>query len=344
MDPGEDHLCRQYEEKVRPCIDLIDALRALGVEQDLPLPAIAVIGDQSSGKSSVLEALSGVALPRGSGEDRSLIIAAGHLVASRAAPHSPRFWGLVAALQLSGCPSSPAAQNIIAGSGLGISDELISLEVSSPGVPDLTLIDLPGITRVAVGDQPADIGRQIKRLIRKYIQKQETINLVVVPSNVDIATTEALSMAQEEDPDGDRTIGILTKPDLVDKGTEDQVVGVVRNLVCHLKKGYMIVKCRGQQDIQTRLSLAKALQKEKAFFEDHPQFRWGEQCVSREVLPGWKSDPRPQCGRESQEPSVLSSFPGRLQGLPWSDRAVPSGCPGALCAAPTAARRREATI
>lgn len=68
------NLSRQYEEKVRPCIDLIDSLRALGVEQDLALPAIAVIGDQSSGKSSVLEALSGVALPRGSGE-RSVLLA-----------------------------------------------------------------------------------------------------------------------------------------------------------------------------------------------------------------------------------------------------------------------------
>lgn len=64
----ENNLYRKYEEKVRPCIDLIDSLRALGVEQDLALPAIAVIGDQSSGKSSVLEALSGVALPRGSGK------------------------------------------------------------------------------------------------------------------------------------------------------------------------------------------------------------------------------------------------------------------------------------
>lgn len=64
----ETSLFSHYEEKVRPCIDLIDSLRALGVEQDLALPAIAVIGDQSSGKSSVLEALSGVALPRGSGK------------------------------------------------------------------------------------------------------------------------------------------------------------------------------------------------------------------------------------------------------------------------------------
>ncbi len=62
---------QQYEEKIRPCIDTIDNLRSLGVEKDLALPAIAVIGDQSSGKSSVLEALSGVALPRGSGKDNT---------------------------------------------------------------------------------------------------------------------------------------------------------------------------------------------------------------------------------------------------------------------------------
>lgn len=68
-----NNLCSQYEEKVRPCIDLIDSLRALGVEQDLALPAIAVIGDQSSGKSSVLEALSGVALPRGNGKSSVFI-------------------------------------------------------------------------------------------------------------------------------------------------------------------------------------------------------------------------------------------------------------------------------
>uniref|UniRef100_A0A3B4EZZ8 Dynamin N-terminal domain-containing protein n=1 Tax=Pundamilia nyererei TaxID=303518 RepID=A0A3B4EZZ8_9CICH len=67
MDPKAT-LNQQYDEKVRPLIDLIDSLRSLGVEKDLALPAIAVIGDQSSGKSSVLEALSGVALPRGSGE------------------------------------------------------------------------------------------------------------------------------------------------------------------------------------------------------------------------------------------------------------------------------------
>nr|KAF6475298.1 MX dynamin like GTPase 2 [Rousettus aegyptiacus] len=166
-----------------------------------------------------------------------------------------------------------AAQNIIAGNGVGISHELISLEITSPEVPDLTLIDLPGIARVAVGNQPQDIGVQIKALIRKYIQRQQTINLVVVPCNVDIATTEALSMAQEVDPDGDRTIGILTKPDLVDKGTEKMIVNVMQNLTYRLKKGYMIVRCRGQQEVTDRLSLAEATRKEMMFFQTHPYFR-----------------------------------------------------------------------
>lgn len=273
----QNSLFSHYEEKVRPCLDLIDSLRALGVEQDLALPAIAVIGDQSSGKSSVLEALSGVALPRGSG----IVTRCPLVLKLRKLGNEDEWKGKVSYkdVELEISTGSEVekeirqAQNAIAGEGMGISQELISLEISSPHVPDLTLIDLPGITRVPVGNQPADIGRQITTLIKKYILRQETINLVVVPSNVDIATTEALSMAQEVDPEGDRTIGILTKPDLVDKGTEDKVVDVVRNLVCNLKKGYMIVKCRGQQDIQDQMSLTEALDREKIFFEDHPHFR-----------------------------------------------------------------------
>ncbi|RXN12355.1 interferon-induced GTP-binding Mx-like protein [Labeo rohita] len=107
----------------------------------------------------------------------------------------------------------------------------------SPDVCDLTLIDLPGIARVPVEGQPEDIGKQIKRLIKKYIIKHETVNLVVVPCNIDIATTEALQMAQEVDPDGIRTIAILTKPDLIDKGTEKRILKIVHNKVIPLSKG-----------------------------------------------------------------------------------------------------------
>uniref|UniRef100_A0A8C2X4W0 Interferon-induced GTP-binding protein Mx n=1 Tax=Cyclopterus lumpus TaxID=8103 RepID=A0A8C2X4W0_CYCLU len=270
-------LNQQYEEKVRPCIDLIDSLRSLGVEKDLALPAIAVIGDQSSGKSSVLEALSGVALPRGSG----IVTRCPLELKMKRRREGEKWYGKISYQDHEEEIEDPAdvdrmireAQNKMAGVGEGISNDLISLEIASPNVPDLTLIDLPGITRVAVKGQPENIGEQIKALIQEIITKQETISLVVVPSNVDIATTEALKMAQEVDPDGDRTLGVLTKPDLVDKGTEESVVEIVRNLVIHLKKGYMIVRCRGQKEITERVSLTEATRREKAFFNDHVHFK-----------------------------------------------------------------------
>ncbi|XP_053724613.1 interferon-induced GTP-binding protein Mx-like [Synchiropus splendidus] len=269
-------LNQQYEEKVRPCIDLIDSLRSLGVEKDLALPAIAVIGDQSSGKSSVLEALSGVALPRGSG-----IVTRCPLELKMKRLKEGEAWSARISYQGTeqdiDCPADVEkhirlAQDELAGVGLGISDEAIALEIASPDVPDLTLIDLPGIARVAVKGQQDNIEQQIKRLIQKIITKQETISLVVVPSNVDIATTEALKMAQTVDPEGERTLGILTKPDLVDKGTEQTVVDIVRNEVVPLKKGYMIVRCRGQKEITDQVPLTEAIEREKAFFKDHAFF------------------------------------------------------------------------
>uniref|UniRef100_A0A672RCN1 Interferon-induced GTP-binding protein Mx3-like n=1 Tax=Sinocyclocheilus grahami TaxID=75366 RepID=A0A672RCN1_SINGR len=166
-----------------------------------------------------------------------------------------------------------AAQNELAGKGVGLSDELITLEVMSPDVCDLTLIDLPGIARVPVEGQPEDIGKQIKRLIMKYIKKHETINLVVVPCNTDIATTEALKMAQEVDPEGIRTVAILTKPDLIDKDTEKSVLAIVHNKVIPLRKGYIVVKCRGQQQIDDEIPLEAAAQMERDFFQNHDYFR-----------------------------------------------------------------------
>uniref|UniRef100_A0A670YTC0 MX dynamin like GTPase 1 n=1 Tax=Pseudonaja textilis TaxID=8673 RepID=A0A670YTC0_PSETE len=271
----KNYLCSQYEQKIRPCIDLIDSLRALGVEKDLALPAIAVIGDQSSGKSSVLEALSGVALPKGSG-----IVTRCPLELKMKKNNKQKWKGKIMYLETEVKLEDSSevedavrrAQNAIAGEGLDVSDKLITLEISSPDVPDLTLIDLPGITRVAVGTQPPDIGKQIMTLIKRYITKQETINLVVIPSNVDIATTEALKMAQIVDPEGERTLGILTKPDLIDEGTENETVDIVRNQRVPLKKGYMIVKCRGQSDLTNKLSLEDAVKKEREFFEEHKFF------------------------------------------------------------------------
>uniref|UniRef100_W5L8S6 Myxovirus (influenza virus) resistance F n=1 Tax=Astyanax mexicanus TaxID=7994 RepID=W5L8S6_ASTMX len=262
------------QNEVRPFIELIDSLRVLGIDKDLNLPSIAVVGDQSSGKSSVLEAISGVALPRGSG------IVTRCPLELKLRKKQGQWEGKISYKDHSETFYDPSqveslvrrAQDVLAGNGVGICHELISLEISSSEVCDLTLIDLPGITRVPVKGQPDDIGDQIRSLILKYITKDETINLVVVPCNVDIATTEALRMAQEVDPHGSRTLAILTKPDLIDRGAEGDVLKIVQGKVIPLSKGYIIVRCRGQQDINDKISLSEAMQIEKDFFRKHRCF------------------------------------------------------------------------
>ncbi|XP_056596277.1 interferon-induced GTP-binding protein MxB [Triplophysa dalaica] len=269
---------KQWEAQVRPYIEMIDFMREIGIEKELALPSIAVVGDQSSGKSSVLEALSGVALPRGSG----IVTRCPLELKLRKMNIGTQWTAVISYKEVRETFHDPKlvegfvrkAQNMLAGDGVGICDDLISLEITSPDVCDLTLIDLPGITRVPVQGQPEDIGDQIRRLIAKFIERKETINLVVVPCNVDVATTEALRMAQGVDPSGSRTLAILTKPDLIDKGAEADVLQVLQGKVVPLKKGYTMVRCRGQSDINDNVSLGEATRQEKEFFAIHPQFSY----------------------------------------------------------------------
>ncbi|KAL6481497.1 hypothetical protein MHYP_G00095770 [Metynnis hypsauchen] len=275
--PMEGVFHSHLDERVRPYIDLIDALRLIGVGEDISLPSIAMIGDQSSGKSSVLEALSGVALPRGSG----IVTRCPLQLKLRKIKSEVQWQAVLSYKDVSIKLEDPSqvegyvckAQNELAGDGVGICDDLITLEIISANVCDLTLINLPGIARVPVQGQPEDIGDQIKNLIRRFIEKSETINLVVVPCNVEFATTEALKMAQEVDPEGKRTLVILTKPDLIDKGTEKTILKIVRNQVIPLNKGYIVVKCRGQKQIEDKISLEQTIQEEIDFFKRHDFFR-----------------------------------------------------------------------
>lgn len=95
---------------------------------------------------------------------------------------------------------------------------------------NLTLIDLPGTTKVAVGDQPPDIERQIRNMILEFIQKDSCLILAVTPANTDIANSDALKLAKEVDPQGLRTLGVLTKLDLMDHGTDAKEILENRHL------------------------------------------------------------------------------------------------------------------
>jgi dynamin 1-like protein len=157
------------------------------------------------------------------------------------------------------------------GRNAGISPAPINLRIYSPNVLNLTLVDLPGLTRVPVGDQPRDIERQIRDMILKYIQKSNAIILAVTAANIDLANSDGLKLAREVDPEGQRTIGVLTKVDLMDEGTD--VVDILAGRIIPLRLGYVPVVNRGQRDIDNKKPINAALEAEKNFFENHKAYR-----------------------------------------------------------------------
>mmetsp|Transcript_16093 Transcript_16093/g.30405 ORF Transcript_16093/g.30405 Transcript_16093/m.30405 type:complete len:810 (+) Transcript_16093:287-2716(+) len=160
--------------------------------------------------------------------------------------------------------------NRLTGTNRGISATPIYLKIYSPHVLALTLVDLPGIAKVAVGDQPEDIEEQIRAMCLKYISNPNAIILAVTAANTDLANSDALQLAKEVDPRGQRTLGVLTKLDLMDPGTD--AADVLLNKVIPLSRGYIGVVNRGQLDVDSDLSIREGLKKEERFFRSHPTY------------------------------------------------------------------------
>lgn len=113
--------------------------------------------------------------------------------------------------------------------------DYLSLYPNISTVLNLTLIDLPGLTKVAVGDQPADIEKLIRSMIMEFITLDNCLILAVSPANSDIANSDALKLAKEVDPQGLRTIGVITKLDLMDEGTDAREI--LENKLLPLRRG-----------------------------------------------------------------------------------------------------------
>ncbi|XP_067312957.1 dynamin-3 isoform X8 [Pseudorasbora parva] len=260
-------------EDLIPLINkLQDAFSSIGQSCNLDLPQIAVVGGQSAGKSSVLENFVGRDfLPRGSGivTRRPLIL---QLVNNKAEYaeflhcKGRKFVDFDEVRQ-----EIEAETDRITGSNKGISPIPINLRVYSPNVLNLTLIDLPGMTKVAVGDQPVDIEHQIRDMIMQFITKESCLILAVTPANTDLANSDALKVAKEVDPQGVRTIGVITKLDLMDEGTDAR--DILENKLLPLRRGYIGVVNRSQKDIDGRKDIRAALAAERKFFLSHPSYR-----------------------------------------------------------------------
>ncbi|XP_057417000.1 dynamin-related protein 3A [Lotus japonicus] len=240
----------------------------------IDLPQVAVVGSQSSGKSSVLESLVGRDfLPRGTDicTRRPLVL---QLVHTK--PSHPEFGEF---LHLPGRKFHDFTQirheiqaetDREAGENKGVSEKQIRLKIFSPNVLDITLVDLPGITKVPVGDQPSDIEARIRTMIMSYIKIPTCLILAVTPANSDLANSDALQMAQVADPDGNRTIGVITKLDIMDRGTDAR--NLLLGKVIPLRLGYVGVVNRSQEDIQMNRSIKDALVAEEEFFRSRPVY------------------------------------------------------------------------
>uniref|UniRef100_A0A3Q0S456 Interferon-induced GTP-binding protein Mx n=1 Tax=Amphilophus citrinellus TaxID=61819 RepID=A0A3Q0S456_AMPCI len=244
---------------------LQDALSSVGESCNLHLPQIAVVGGQSAGKSSVLENFVVITQVR---KLIQMLFCSIYLqpapdgsVVSDCASCSPTFF-LLPFLKRSKMAFLFSQKQ---------SEIIFRKQFSAFMLLNLTLVDLPGITKVPVGDQPTDIEYQIRDMIMQYICKENCLILAVTPANTDLANSDALKLAKDVDPQGLRTIGVITKLDLMDEGTNARQI--LENKLLPLRRGYIGVVNRSQKDIDGKKDIQESLKAEKKFFLSHPAYK-----------------------------------------------------------------------
>lgn len=260
-------------------IEKINKLQDLCADSSLngtiELPQIVVIGSQSCGKTSVIENIVGRDfLPRGSGivTRRPLVL---QLIYQKGADpeycvfnHRPerRYTNFEEVKReiLSETQRVLKTKN-------DVSHVPITLKMYSSRVLSLTLVDLPGLVKVPMGDQPRNICAKIEEMCRRFVANRNAIILAVSAANADIANSDALQLARDVDPEYERTIGVLTKLDIMDRGTD--VVDILARRKINLRLGFVPVVNRSQADIVSNKDIRAALRDEKRFFETHPSYR-----------------------------------------------------------------------
>ncbi|KAF5657064.1 hypothetical protein FHETE_10647 [Fusarium heterosporum] len=291
----------------RALLDKMDKLRELGISDMVPLPQMVVVGDQSAGKSSVLESLTGFHFPRDvtlctrhateiicrREETKSIIISIHAVDADEEEARSFRRtvknldakeFGQIFqdAAKVMGIDSDPNGNSV----GSAFSRDVLRVEISGPDEDHLTVIDVPGMFENETPGQTtkADIDL-VKNMVRKYINESRTIILAVVPCTGDIANQKILTYAKEADPEGKRTLGVLTKPDLaVEEATKGVVVDLVLGKRRDLQLGYCVVKNRGADDSSS--SADQRNLQERDFFSQSP---WTKLPADRIGIPALKT-------------------------------------------------------
>ena len=197
--------------------------------------------------------------------------------------------------EISGHLGLPKAGEKVNGSNVyskRFSDDIVRIEICSPSCAHLSIVDVPGLFHNPTRFQTAQDKKIIRDIVKKYINDQSTIILAVCSASSNIANQEVFQLAREADADGKRTVGIITKCDLVPKGDEEAAMKIALNEYEKLALGWFTVKNRSTQDIRDGITIEMRHDRERAFFDKSP----------------WSILPKDRCGIDA-----LTPFLGRLQ-------------------------------
>jgi GTPase SAR1 family protein len=265
-----DSLCTQEQLEL---LDSIDTLRSQGISHYVSLPQIIVCGDQSSGKSSVLEAISGVSFPVKSSLctrfPTELVLRKNSQVGIRVSivPHQSRSEAEQSSLgsfceQLDGfdglanlIENAKAAMGIST-HGKAFSNDLLRVEVSGPDRPHLTIVDLPGLIHSETRQQSAADVKLVQDVVQSYMKEPRSVILAVVSAKNDFANQIVLRLARDADPSGNRTLGVISKPDMLVPGSESEAsfVSLAKNQDVEFRLGWHVLKNMDSEKGQWGLS------------------------------------------------------------------------------------------
>lgn len=284
-------------------LDQINRVRANGIGDHISLPQLVVCGDQSSGKSSVLQGITGIPFPRQDGlctRFATEIILRHHSSEERICatiiPHASRSHAEIEKFrayskELANFSELP---NVIADAkkmmrlrgadgvveGPSFSADTLRIEVVGRTGLHLTVVDLPGLISVSNDEQSDEDVELVSELVDDYVKSSRTIILAVVQANNDIANQRIIQKARKLDPHGQRTVGIITKPDLVNRGTEGRIALLAKNKdTTKLKLGFFLLKNPGPLELDANCSVEERKRREVAFFASSP---WAEQNLDPE--------------------------------------------------------------
>ncbi|CAL8117732.1 unnamed protein product [Orchesella dallaii] len=260
---GFDHIMQMMNE-------LYDVFASAKLEgrNEIDLPKLVVCGSQSSGKTSVLESIVGEEfLPRGNGIQTRcpIILQLNHTQGTskwiQFAGERDKYEDFNEVKKILKAKSDEIARTEV------ISKDPITISIHSPYVVDLTLIDLPGLIENAVEGQPQNLVRKVQRLVNDYISSPNCIILAVTSAVTDIADSKCIRLAKEVDPNGTRTLAVLTKLDMMDEGTDAS--DVLSGKIIKFNLGIIGVVNRSFKDTEVGRSVSEGLEKERNFLQEN---------------------------------------------------------------------------